>query len=138
MSYPYFEVKKKIVLAGNSAVFNNWREVTSGKLTEGAFLSGLEWLCADPLDEYGRVTRALALNGDGTLAKLSYYRAVSLKYGTCSTVLRYAENSGKNREGDQWNGSVFTTKLAPAEAMFYGKAEIREHAKIAIGSKDQI
>lgn len=127
-----FEVKKKIVLTGNSTVFNNWREVTGGKLTAGAFLSGLEWLCEDPLDEHGRVTRALALNGDGTLAKLSYCRTVH------GTTLRYAEDCGRYCTGNLWAGSMFTTKLSPVDAAFYGKSEIREPAKIAISVKDQI
>ena len=132
MSYPYFEAKKKIVQSGNSSIFRNWQEATNGKLTVEAFLAGLEWLCADPLDDQGRVTLALGLNGDGTLVKLSYARTFD------SVTIRYAEDCGKNRAGALWGGSMFTMKLSPADMMFYGKSEIRMLAKIAISVKDKI
>lgn len=57
-----FEIKKKIVLAGNSRTFNNWKEHST--ITVENFIDALEWLCEDQFDEYGRTTRAIGLESN--------------------------------------------------------------------------
>ena len=47
------------VKAGESKVFNNWKEW--GLVTEEEFIDALTWLCDDPLNEDGRLTRELAM-----------------------------------------------------------------------------
>lgn len=59
----YFEVKKNIVLTGNSRIFNNWAEHSS--ITADDFIVALEWVCDDPLDANGMLTREIALAPDG-------------------------------------------------------------------------
>jgi hypothetical protein len=136
-NYPYFEVKKKIVLSGNSEVFNRWKEHTYGALTEEAFLDGLEWVCADPVYENNRVKRAIGLHADGTIAKLTYYHQ-----GIDFTTLRYAEDHDeKHHAGQPFNGDFFTrdlTKiLSPQEVKIWGKTE-RQCGKFFISIKDKI
>lgn len=63
----HFDIKKKIVEAGNSKIFNNWHEHTG--LSKEDFLAGLAWLCEDPRDEKGRLTRELGCK-KGVLHKL--------------------------------------------------------------------
>ena len=55
----FFETKKKIVLAGESRIFNNWKEHST--ITREEFLEALEWVCSDPLKEDGRMTREIGL-----------------------------------------------------------------------------
>ena len=94
----------------------------------------MEWLFMDPRDNDGRRTRVLGLNGDGTLAKLTYYRA-----GKSNTVsIIYVEDCGENKSGALWTGSMFTKKLSPDEAMSFGKSEILKNEKIAITIKTGI
>ena len=54
-----FETKKKIVLAGNSRIFNDW--AAHSTITMDEFISALQWLCEDALDENGKLTREIAL-----------------------------------------------------------------------------
>ena len=58
----YFEVKKNLVLTGNSRIFNNWAEHSS--ITADDFIVALEWVCDDPLDANGMLTREIALAPD--------------------------------------------------------------------------
>jgi len=57
-----FEIKKKIVLSGGSRIFNNWAAHSTITLDE--FVSALEWVCADPMDDNGKMTREIALAPD--------------------------------------------------------------------------
>lgn len=50
-----FETKKKIVLAGNSRIFNDW--AAHSTITMDEFISALQWLCEDALDKNGKITR---------------------------------------------------------------------------------
>ena len=63
----YFEVKKNIVLTGNSRIFNNWAEHSS--ITADDFIVALEWVCDDPLDANGMLTREIA-NAPDRIVKL--------------------------------------------------------------------
>ena len=51
-----YEIKSKIVKAGDSRVFNSWHE--NADVTMEDFLDGLRWLCEDPMTG-GRLTREL-------------------------------------------------------------------------------
>lgn len=66
-----FEIKKKIVLAGNSRIFNNWKEHSS--ITVENFIDALEWLCEDQFDEYGRTTREIGLEPNRVVRLCAIY-----------------------------------------------------------------
>lgn len=66
-----FEIKKKIVLAGNSRIFNNWKEHFS--ITVENFIDALEWLCEDQFDEYGRTTREIGLEPNRVVRLCAIY-----------------------------------------------------------------
>lgn len=58
----FFEVKKKIVLAGDSRIFKDW--AAHSTITMDEFVSALQWVCEDALDENGKLTREIALAPD--------------------------------------------------------------------------
>lgn len=58
-----FEKKKKIVEEGKSTVFENWSK--NAKISKKEFLEELEWLCADPKNERGQLTRELGCTPTG-------------------------------------------------------------------------
>lgn len=51
-----FEIKAKIVRAGDSRVFNDWHEQSGISMEE--FIEGLRWVCEDPATN-GILTREL-------------------------------------------------------------------------------
>lgn len=51
-----YEIKERIVRAGNSRVFASWHENAGIGMED--FLDGLRWLCEDPMPD-GRPTREL-------------------------------------------------------------------------------
>ena len=57
-----FEIKKKIVLAGDSRIFKDWEAHST--ITMDDFISALQWLCEDALDGNGKLTREIALAPD--------------------------------------------------------------------------
>ncbi len=62
----HFEAKKKIVMAGKSSVFKNWKEHST--ITVDDFLDALSWVCDDPKNGGARkckVTREIALTPTG-------------------------------------------------------------------------
>lgn len=68
-----FETKKKIVEAGNSKIFENWK--TYANIRKEDFLQELEWLCADPCDgstggAVGQLTRELGCDPKRGLVRL--------------------------------------------------------------------
>lgn len=70
-----YTIKEKIVKAGGSEVFKNWKEF--GGVSEEDFLDGLKWVCDDPMEfvaGHPRMTRELALDiskpGSGKLVRL--------------------------------------------------------------------
>ena len=129
------DVKKKIVLAGSSRIFNNWQKATHGKLTIETFFAGLEWLAEDPLDEKGRTTRELGLEGDGSVVHLNRFFE-----GPAEIVsYRYAEDYGaKRHKGCIWWGSSFTWEASPDEKAFWGKDICSQLSQIAINAADRI
>lgn len=52
----HYDIKEKIVKAGNSRVFNSWHENAGISMED--FLNGLRWLCDDPMTD-GHLTREL-------------------------------------------------------------------------------
>lgn len=70
-----FEVKQKIVLAGNSSIFKNWQELLPN-LTEEMFLDALRWVCDDPAQNGERLTREIGLMKIG-IVKLIRHNAKS-------------------------------------------------------------
>lgn len=96
-----FEIKKKIVLSGESRIFNDW--VAHSSITQDEFLSALEWLCDDPLDDKGRLTREIALAPD-RIVKLrrSYDR-----FGMTAFYEFTTDNGGSRNLGWLWSGEKF-------------------------------
>ena len=53
------DVKIKLVELGKSEVFAKWQEL--GLITKEEFIENLKWVCEDPFDEKGKLTREIAL-----------------------------------------------------------------------------
>jgi hypothetical protein len=66
-----YEAKKRIVQAGESRICNNWVEHTD--VTPQDFLEALEWVCEDPFDEEGRITREIGLE-QNRIVRLQIFR----------------------------------------------------------------
>lgn len=96
-----FETKKKIVLAGNSRIFNDWAAHSS--ITMDEFISALQWVCEDALDESGKLTREIALSPD-RIVKL---RRVNDRSGMTAFYEYPSDNSGAGSLGALWNGEEF-------------------------------
>lgn len=66
-----YEAKKRIVQAGESRICNNWVEHTD--VTPQDFLEALEWVCEDPFDKEGRITREIGLE-QNRIVRLQVFR----------------------------------------------------------------
>lgn len=53
------DIKIKLVELNKSKVFAKWQEL--GMITKEEFIENLKWVCEDPLDEKGKLTREIAL-----------------------------------------------------------------------------
>lgn len=71
------QTKIRLVEEGKSRIYENWHEHQG--ITKDDFIRGLEWLCADPLTEDGRVTRDLGCK-NGRLYRLER------RWGKCGTM----------------------------------------------------
>lgn len=96
-----FEAKKKIVLSGNSRVFNDW--AAHSTITMDDFISALHWVCEDALDENGKLTREIALSFD-RIVKL---RRVNDRSGMTAFYEYPSDNGGDGSLGALWNGEKF-------------------------------
>lgn len=96
-----FEIKKQIVLAGNSRIFNDWSAHSS--ITMDEFISALQWVCEDALDENGKLTREIALAPD-RIVKL---RRVNNGLGMTAFYEYPRDNGGDGELGALWNGEKF-------------------------------
>lgn len=96
-----FEVKKKIVITGNSRIFNDWSAHSS--ITMDEFISALQWVCDDALDENGKLTREIALAPD-SIVKL---RRVNDSLGMTGFYEYPSDNGGAGTLGALWNGEKF-------------------------------
>lgn len=127
------DTKLKILYAGGSKVFENWNRYTG--ITMDAFADGLRWLCADPLDEKGRLTREMGLRADGTVEHLKrvhldlYYPGGS-KAGT--TLAFYDE------DGKLWNGSGLIPNPQTIEESHGMWVPMVPLGKISISAMDRI
>ena len=99
----YFEVKKNLVLTGNSRIFNNWAEHSS--ITADDFIVALEWVCDDPLDANGMLTREIALAPD-RIVKL---RRINDHHTGITSFYKFeGDNGGENGKlGTIWGGEIF-------------------------------
>ena len=99
----YFEVKKNIVLAGNSRIFNNWAEHSS--ITADDFIAALEWVCDDPLDANGMLTREIALAPD----RIVKHRRINDRHIGITSVYKFEGDNGgeKGKMETIWGGEVF-------------------------------
>lgn len=97
-----FEVKKKIVLSGNSRVFNDW--AAHSTITIDDFISALHWVCEDVLDENGKLTREIALAPD----RIVRLRRVHDSLGMTGFYEYPIDNGGTGSLGILWNGEKFS------------------------------
>lgn len=96
-----FETKKKIVLAGDSRIFNDW--AAHSTITMDEFISALQWLCEDARDKNGKLTREIALAPD-RIVKL---RRVNDSLGM-TAFYEYPRDNGSDGElGSLWSGEKF-------------------------------
>ena len=86
------DIKLKIVRADGSKIFKNWRERAGVGMED--FLDALRWLCGDPLDEHGRLTRELGCDLRAGLVRLAR------GYGADGGCAFYREH-----DGSLWIGS---------------------------------
>lgn len=97
-----FEIKKKIVLAGNSRIFKDW--AAHSTITMDDFILALQWVCEDVLDENGKLTREIALAPDH-IVKL---RRSNDRFGITSFYEYPSDNGdGAGVLGALWNGEKF-------------------------------
>ena len=97
----YFDAKKSIVLAGNSRIFNDW--AAHSTITMDDFISALQWVCKDALDENGKLTREIALAPD-RIVKL---RRVNDRFGMTAFYEYPCDNGGTGSLASLWNGEMF-------------------------------
>lgn len=97
----FFEVKKKLVLAGNSRIFKDW--AAHSTITMNEFITALEWVCEDALDENGNLTREIALAPD-RIVKL---RRSNDRFGMTAFYEYPRDNGGDGNLGSLWNGEKF-------------------------------
>ncbi len=94
-----YEIKKRIVQAGESRICNNWVEHTN--VTPQDFLVALEWVCEDPFDKEGRITREIGLE-QNRIVRLQVFRDDST--GLMSLVdIEELKQPLRNR----WEGAMF-------------------------------
>lgn len=96
-----FEIKRQIVLAGNSRIFNDW--AAHSTITMDDFISALQWVCEDALDKNGKLTREIALAPD-RIVKL---RRINDSRGMTGFYEYPIDNSGTGSLGALWNGEKF-------------------------------
>lgn len=96
-----FEIKKKIVITGNSRIFNDWSAHSS--ITMDDFISALQWVCEDALDENCKLTREIALAPDH-IVKLC---RVNDSLGMTGFYKYPSDNGGTGSLASLWNGEMF-------------------------------
>ena len=87
-----FETKAKIISLGESKIFKDWQSALPN-LTEEMFIKELKWLCDDPCDQYGKITREIGLTGHGIVRLYRHYD------GLLTTI--------RNPDGKIWMGDSF-------------------------------
>lgn len=117
-----FNYKREIVLSGNSQILKNWTELTG--ISADEFLEALEWVCNDPLTEWGRITRKIGLTENG-IVKLD--------------VVRTKAYTALYHNGRLWCGGFFNLPC-PKEYKDFSKdgKTIRVAQKITLSCKDRV
>lgn len=117
-----FNYKREIVLSGNSQILKNWTELTG--ISADEFLEALEWVCNDPLTEWGRITRKIGLTENG-IVKLD--------------VVRTKAYTALYHNGRLWRGGFFNVPC-PKEYKDFSKdgKTIRVNQKITLSCKDRV
>lgn len=123
-----YETKAKIVLAGDSKILAEWQKGLPN-LSEDMFLHELCWLCEDPRDKYGKLTREIGLTRIGIVRLDRIYDPA-----TGMTTFRYHE--GK-RKGELWDGDSF---LVPCPNPNYADENgmVSQRYKISLSAADRI
>ena len=116
-----YAAKAKIVKAGNSKVLNSWKEHSI--ITKADFLAALEWVCNDPMDDKGRMTREIGLTPTCIVKLSRVYNA----FGMCTFF----------HNGNVWDGAVFARTATEKERRFYGETVLERH-KITLSCKDRV
>ena len=98
-----FEIKKKIVLAGDSKIFNNWKEHSS--ITIEDFLEALEWVCNDPFDNRNRRTRYIGLEPTRIVKIKAFYK--DNKFTGDSFVTYIDIDTISDPLHSAWEGKIF-------------------------------
>lgn len=122
-----FDIKKKIVLSGDSKVFTEWQKFVP-TLTEQEFISNLEWLCNDPQDELGRLTRRIGLTPQGIVHLKSFN-------GIITTFAIYPDKKGEIVP--TWSGAFFRV---PCDNPNYADKDgmTSQFFKIYISARDRV
>lgn len=126
---PNFEIKKKIVLAGNSEIFNAWSKLAP--ITADEFIAALEWLCEDILNERGQCTRDIALSPTG-IKKLYRHH---YEDGSFAGWTDAADTSIAQR---RWEGETFHQDLNEHDKKVWGCDTIPVRRTLTITVKDRI
>ena len=118
------EVKVKIVESGNSKVFKEWSKHSN--ITKEDFIAALRWLCADPMNADGKMTREIGLSPSGILRLTRCYG----KEGLCSFY----------KDGKLWDGELFgRIPKDEKESRFSDEnGMIVEMHKICLSCKDRV
>ena len=121
-----FEIKKKIVMNGGSRIFKNWNQLVPN-LTEEMFIDALKWVCEDPKDEKGRLTREIGLTKNGIVKlKRSYDQG-----GMCAFYYQ------KGKLWHLWYGSSFKVPCdKPAFADENGMTTVMKN--ISLSARDSV
>lgn len=131
-----FETKKRLILEDKSEVFKNWAEHSN--ITKDDFISSLEWVCDDPLDEMGRMTREVGLTPEGIIKLNRTYTTTNIDaYGQpVDWLVAFYRQDTK----ELWGGEMFTRKPTNEhEKMFVNDdGLIEEMHKISLNCKDRI
>lgn len=122
MSNFNFETKAMIVSKGGSRVFKDWQSALPN-LTEEMFLKELEWLCNDPLDDTGKMTREIGLTSHG-IVRLQRHNKGEI------TTIRYPD--GKLWSGDRFYRPCSNKNYADENGMIW------ENHKISLSAKDRV
>lgn len=117
-----FEIKQKIVLAGDSKVFKNWQTLLPN-LTEEMFLKAVKWVCEDPAKDGEKLTREIGLMKTG-IVQLHRHLENTL------TVIRHED--GKLWEGDFFRVPCNNPEYADEDGM------ISEVMKLSLSARDHV
>lgn len=124
-----FEIKKKIVLAGNSAVFNAWSKLAP--ITTDEFIAALEWLCEDTLNERGQCTRDIALAPTGIKRLYRHH----YEDGSFAGWVDSADTSIAPR---RWEGETFHQELNDHDKKMWGLGTMPVRRVLTITAKDHV